>query len=212
MRTFLTLPSVPQEPLPPEFAFDVRSSEALVQLLLAEFTREGDVVLDPFAGFGTTLVVAERMGRVPVGLELDPRVAAYARSLLRRPEALIEGDARRLRDYGLPRFDFSFTSPPFMCRGDVEDPLAAYAVPGAGYEAYLRGLQDIYRQVRGFMKPDARVVLEVMNLKRPEGVTTLAFDAAAAVGEVLRFEGEIVILSGGYGYDHSYCLVFTKGD
>jgi tRNA G10 N-methylase Trm11 len=209
MRTFLTLPSVPQEPLPSEFAFDVRSSEALVELLLEEFTREGDVVLDPFAGFGTTLVVAERMGRVPVGLELDPRVAAYARTLLRRPEALIEGDARRLRDYGLSRLDFSLTSPPFMRRGDVEDPLAAYAVPGAGYEAYLRGLQDIYRQVRQLMKPDAHVVLEVADQERDGQVTLLVRDVAAAIGEVLHSEGEIVIVEGD---DHSYCLVFTKGE
>jgi len=190
-----------------------------VELLVEEFTREGDVVLDPFAGFGTTLVVAERMGRVPVGLELNPCVAAYARLLLRRPEALIEGDARRLRDYGLPRFDFSFTSPPFMCRGDVEDPLAAYAVPGAGYEAYLRGLRDIHRQVRQLMKPDAHVVLEVANLKRNGQVTTLAWDVAATIGELLHFEGEIVVGSDqpcgwprGYGYDPSYCLVFTQGD
>jgi DNA modification methylase len=67
MRTFFILPSVPWQPLPPEFADDdVRFPETLVELLLREFTREGDVVLDPFAGFGTTLVVAERMGRVPV--------------------------------------------------------------------------------------------------------------------------------------------------
>jgi SAM-dependent methyltransferase len=215
MRTFLTLPCVPSDPLPPEFAFDVRSSEALVESLLEEYTREGDIVLDPFAGFGTTLVVAERMGRVPVGLELDPRVAAYARSLLQRPEGLIEGDARRLSCYGLPPFDFSFTSPPFMCRGDREDPLAAYAVPDAGYEAYLRGLQDIYRQVRQLMKPDAHVVLEVANLKQGGQVTTLAWDVAAAIGEVLHFEGEIVVGCDrpcGCGCDHSYCLVFTKGD
>jgi SAM-dependent methyltransferase len=213
MRTFLTLPSVPQEPLPPEFADDdVRFSEALVELLLGEFTREGDVVLDPFAGFGTTLVVAEQMGRVPVGLELSPRVAAYARSLLRHPEALIEGDARRLRDYGLPRFDFSLTSPPFMCRGDTEDPLAAYAVPGAGYEAYLRGLQDIYRQVRQLMKPDARVILEVADQERDGQVTTLVPDVAAAIGGVLHFEGEIVVTSDGPGDDGYDCLVFSKGD
>jgi tRNA G10 N-methylase Trm11 len=210
MRTFLTLPFVPRAPLPPEFASDdVRFSEALVELLLGEFTREGDVVLDPFAGFGTTLVVAERMGRVPVGLELNPRVAAYTRSLLRRPEALVEGDARRLTSYGLPPFDFSLTSPPFMCRGDAEDPLAAYAVPGAGYEAYLQGLQDIYRQVRQLMKPDARVVLEVADQERDGQVTALVRDVAAAISSALHLEGEIAIVEGD---DHSYCLVFRKGD
>ena len=32
---------------------------ALVEAFLAEYTRPGDLVFDPFAGFGTTLLVAE---------------------------------------------------------------------------------------------------------------------------------------------------------
>ena len=213
MRTFVTLPLVPAKELPSEFRFEVRFSEALVELLLREFTQEGDVVFDPFAGLGTTLVVAERMGRVPIGLELDSRHASYARSLLHHPDSLIEGDSRQLASYQLPLFDLSLTSPPFMCRGDVEDPLVAYTVPSAGYGQYLQGLQNIYRQVSRLMKPNARAILEVGNLKRPDQVTTLAWDVAAAIGEVMRFEGEIVIGwegSYGYGYDHSYCLVFSR--
>ena len=62
------------------------------------------------------------------------------------------------------------------------------------------------------MKPHARVVIEVSNLKGSEGVTTLAWDVARAVSKVLHFEGEIVVAWDhyGYGYDHSYCLLFTK--
>jgi len=35
------------------------------------FTDVGDVVLDPFSGSGTTFRVAERLGRVPVGIEIN---------------------------------------------------------------------------------------------------------------------------------------------
>ena len=34
-------------------------------------TNPGDVVLDPFAGSGTTLIVAEQLGRQSIGIELD---------------------------------------------------------------------------------------------------------------------------------------------
>ena len=36
------------------------------------FTREGDTVLDPFMGSGTTNIVAQRMGRNSIGIEIQP--------------------------------------------------------------------------------------------------------------------------------------------
>lgn len=35
------------------------------------FTQEGDVVLDPFMGSGTTNIVAQRMGRDSIGIEIQ---------------------------------------------------------------------------------------------------------------------------------------------
>lgn len=45
--------------------------EELVALMLQSYTDEGDVVLDPFLGSGTTLKVARGMGRRGVGVELN---------------------------------------------------------------------------------------------------------------------------------------------
>lgn len=41
-------------------------------------TKKGDTVLDPFMGSGTTLLVAEQLGRDSVGIELNPEYAAMA--------------------------------------------------------------------------------------------------------------------------------------
>lgn len=42
-------------------------------------SRRGDLVLDPFAGAGTTSMVAARLGRDSIGIELKPEYAAMAR-------------------------------------------------------------------------------------------------------------------------------------
>jgi DNA modification methylase len=58
----------------------------LVSWMLANSSRPGDAVYDPFLGSGTTLVAAHRLGRVCYGCELEPR---YADVVLRRAE--VEG-------------------------------------------------------------------------------------------------------------------------
>ena len=45
--------------------------EELVALMLESFTDPNDVVLDPFLGSGTTLKVAEAMGRSGIGVEVN---------------------------------------------------------------------------------------------------------------------------------------------
>lgn len=50
--------------------------------LIEHFTRPGGVVLDPFAGSGTTGVAALRAGRRFIGCEIDPSYAEMARERL----------------------------------------------------------------------------------------------------------------------------------
>jgi DNA modification methylase len=47
--------------------------DALPEWFMKLFTREGDTVLDPFMGSGTTLRVAKRMRRNGIGIEILPK-------------------------------------------------------------------------------------------------------------------------------------------
>jgi DNA modification methylase len=46
--------------------------DALPEWFIKLFTNEGDTVLDPFMGSGTTILVARRMGRNAIGIEILP--------------------------------------------------------------------------------------------------------------------------------------------
>jgi len=53
-----------------------------VQVLVTMFTKEGDLVLDPFAGYGSIPLVCELYGRRWLAFEIDPVKYAVARKII----------------------------------------------------------------------------------------------------------------------------------
>jgi 16S rRNA G966 N2-methylase RsmD len=82
---------------------------ALVEHFLRLHTQPGDLVLDPFAGAGTTGVACARLGREFLGFELDPHWAEVANER-------IEADRRGVRveelRMGQGTLDFGDSKPP----------------------------------------------------------------------------------------------------
>ena len=60
-----------------------QSPVALLLRIILSSTMPGDLVFDPFAGTGTTLVVAKQLGRRAVGVEIDPEYVKLVRWRLR---------------------------------------------------------------------------------------------------------------------------------
>jgi len=52
--------------------------EEMLRYLIAKSSAPGELVLDPFAGSGTTCRAAKDLGRRYLGIEIDPRYAAVA--------------------------------------------------------------------------------------------------------------------------------------
>lgn len=55
----------------------------LTKMLIELFTNEGDVVLDPFMGSGTTALVCEEMHRQWIGVEFDERYCEMSKRRIR---------------------------------------------------------------------------------------------------------------------------------
>jgi DNA modification methylase len=71
----------------------------LVERALENSSRPGGVVLDPFAGSGSTLIACERLGRRARLIEIDPR---YADVILRRWQDFTGKPARVLSEDATP--------------------------------------------------------------------------------------------------------------
>jgi DNA modification methylase len=212
-QTWLQLTRGNKTVLPSRFKHeDVRASDNMLEIFIEKFSEKGQIVFDPFAGFGTTLLIAEEMGRASYGIEYSQVKVNYVRELLVHPEHLIHGDSRSLLEYDLPNFDLCLTSPPYTNEQDTENPFVDYRQKGFDYRSYLKEMGHIFSQVAQKLNPSGHVVIEAANLKKQGHVTTLAWDIAQEVSNILHFEGETVIAWDryGYGYNHSYCLVFSK--
>ncbi|MGC8755008.1 MAG: DNA-methyltransferase [bacterium] len=61
----------------------------LLERLLLMTTDEGDIVLDPFIGTGTTAIAAKRLGRKFIGIDIDPKYVEITQKKLETEEPTI---------------------------------------------------------------------------------------------------------------------------
>ena len=54
------------------------------QRLIRMFSFDGDTVLDPFCGSGTTMIAALRYGRNSIGIDIDPEYCRMAARYLEK--------------------------------------------------------------------------------------------------------------------------------
>ena len=87
--------TVPFWSMPENTDHPTQKPEKLMAKIILASSQEGDVVFDPFLGSGTTSVVAKKLGRQYIGVEIDEQFACLAekRLALADEDASIQGYA-----------------------------------------------------------------------------------------------------------------------
>lgn len=158
--------------------------EDLIEKYLRFFTKQGDWVLEPFCGTGSTLVACDAAKRNGVGVEL---VEKWARIAARRTrQYIVVGDARAVGTMPLPAFDFCISSPPYWdmlnhSRGGSDSIQKERIAKGldpsfsdrdddigniADYARFKAALLEVYAGVRARMKPGAYCVVFLQNIQK----------------------------------------------
>jgi DNA modification methylase len=154
------------------------------------FTHEGELVLDPFVGVGTTLIAARDLRRNAVGFDLKKEYIEFARKRLSQTtltsetqQILINDDAKNIPEYLQPEtVSLSITSPPYAnmlnhrrrnksMRGNLRRnehylKVQQYSknprdLGQMNHEQYADALTEIYKGIYPLMKPKAHVVINV---------------------------------------------------
>lgn len=190
--------------------------ESLAEDLIGRYSSPGDIVLDPFAGNGTTLRVAARMGRRTFGVEIDPERAALARERAGPGAQVLVGDSRELIGTPTAPIRLVLTSPPYMTRaGHPENPLTGYRTLDGDYRRYLDEVTDVVLRLGRLLHSSGHLVLNVGDPVDVGGPTTpLVADLRGTLddertGLVLADEIPVLWDEPPVGVVGDTCLVYT---
>ena len=122
--------------------------------LLQRYTREGDLVVDPFCGGGTSLDVARELGRRALGYDVAPV----------RPD-IFRADARSLPlEDGVA--DFVFMDPPYSTHLSYSDDPRCLGRLEAFEPAYFEALEAVFAEVDRVLRDRRYLALYVSDSYR----------------------------------------------
>jgi DNA modification methylase len=156
-----------------------RSPAELVEAIVETFSQSGDLVFDPFAGLGSTLIAAQKLGRRSIGFEKNPLRAEWVAPHLHAPNRIINASIEQMDAHDLPAFDLVCTSPPYPTVRLEDDPWGM---------TYFDDMRSIFQRIGQRLSPRGRVVVEVSNILTEDGFRPLVGQFAALLGEVLQLE------------------------
>ena len=194
--------------------------ETMAQEFIEFFTKQGETVLDPMAGTGSTLVAALRAGRNSYGIELNSKYVEIANKIIKEERYIlgekveglrsqvINGDAAQITRYELPIIDYVLTSPPYWdmlhARGaetqkkrrDSEELDVHYSDDPndlgniEDYEVFLEKLVAIYKGLQSLLRERAYLTIIVKNVKKGGKIYTLAWDIARELSKTYTLKDE----------------------
>jgi DNA modification methylase len=178
----------------------------LAEFVIERFSNPDAVVLDPFCGFGTSVVAAQALGRVGIGLEHDEKHFRFAADRVKPPSRVIQGDALRIAHYEFPPADLIFTSPPYTSFREWTDD---------GFAHYWQDFEAIFVSLQARLKPSGRLVVELSNVRDQDGtIRPVAFHGARILANHYAFVGEYARCNtgeeqAGPGFDHAHLLEYA---
>ena len=192
--------SVITQPYPSNLQHKLRSSHGaqkppdLCADLIRAFTKEGEMVLDPFAGVGGVLLGATRAGRKAVGIEVNPEWIDIYREVCTREnmaeERMILGDSsEELLKLPTDSYDFILTDVPFWAMDKNRKSKGRYKKVG----------QSSKENRRSKLSPFNRIEYENKN----DWLTAMEGIFAAAIG-LLKQGKYLAVFIGDMYYDRSY--------
>jgi DNA modification methylase len=197
-------------------AADDHFCESFAAAVVERYSRPGDLVVDPFAGNGTTPAVAARAGRRTWATEIDPERADLARRRSGPAAEIVTADIRAMGPADLPsEVALILTSPPYMTATDhPENPLTGYRTHDGDYHRYLAELGSVIARLTDTLLPGGHLVVNVADpVDEGHPATPLVHDFRRLVDDgplLLVDTHELQWDEPPEGIVHDTCLVYQR--
>ena len=202
-------------------------SPTMVSEFIKYFTKEGDNVIDPFVGIGSTLVACKRTGRNGFGIELNPKYYEICKERVPEfAENIFNADCRDIDKIDLPPINYSISSPPYWdvlnrstdgFREEREDKGLDFKYSESSkdlgnisnYDKFLKEVCSVYFKLYDKLAIGAYITIIVKNVKKEGKMYPLAWDMARILGEKYVLKDEKIWIQdkiglSPYGYPNSW--------
>ncbi|MCE9596086.1 MAG: DNA methylase [Planctomycetes bacterium] len=165
--------------------FEGRTPAWVIWNLLERYTREEDLVVDPFAGGGTTLDVARDLKRKALGYDIAPT----------RPD-VFRADARKLPlEDG--KADFVFMDPPYSTHLDYSDDPDCIGKLDAFEGEYFDALTAVFAEADRVLRDRRYLAVYVSDsFQKKRGFVGLGAELFARLAKRFRPVDHIVVVRG----------------
>lgn len=211
-ENFVHIPWNLERSPPPFEGNDIKFPEGFVRYILKKYTKKGDNIFDPFTGLGTSLFVAEEMGRLPFGFEAEKQKYEWVSGQLDNWTHLVCDDAAQVMSYKFPKMDLVLTSPPYMPRHHKWNPLYGGDPKYAGYTNYLKRMRSIFSKTKSVMKKATPLIIQLDNLQHGKIFTPLVRDIAQCLDKdfIQTAETKVIWDNPKTDYPYTQYLIFKK--
>lgn len=142
--------------------------------VILRYSREGDTVLDPMMGSGTTLIEAKLLRRKGIGRDINPRMVEITASNLNfsvsgAHEPILQvGDVRNLVDVANESIDLILTHPPYLnaipYSQDIPGDLSRITSVKEFCQELEKGIREFYR----VLKENAHCAILIGDLRKSQ--------------------------------------------
>lgn len=150
--------------------------------IILNYTEEGDTVLDPMVGSGTTLIECKLLHRNGIGIDINPNAVKLTKKALSfkitttSKQEVYQGDVRHLDEIKDNSIDLICTHPPYLnlvtySNGKIEGDLSNITSPQKFCDEIDLGIKEMYR----VLKPDRFCAILIGDTRKAQHYVPLSY-------------------------------------